>query len=279
MTQLEQEKLLPAHSTFAYLATSDIDDPERPMRSDLSQENLQDLALSIKQMGLLEPIVVTPRGDRYEVVAGHRRITAAGLVGLDEVPCHIVTGNQEQIEMMKIHENLIRQDVNPWDEATHFARLITDMKLTPGKIANMTNRSDGYVRQRLALLSMDNRLQEAVRDGKLRLSVANELAKINDPAKLGTMLGYASTQGITADVAKRWVAESQPSAPPVAGTLPPEVPGGQIVPASQQQVQCFYCLQHMGLFDGTQVLVHDQCAANRMSEADATPEAGDEPEA
>lgn len=268
MTQLEQGKLLPATRTFEYLPLTKIDDPEFAMRSDMSKENLAELASSIKQIGLLEPIVVTPRGDRYEVVAGHRRTHASELAGLTEVPCHIVHGSDDQTEMMKIHENLMRQDVNPWDEATHYARLITDKKLTPGKIAAMTSRSDSYVRQRLNLLSMDNRLQEAVREGKLKLSVAAELGKITDPAKLGTMIGYAVTQGITGEVAKRWVAENQPTAQPIAGTLPDTGNGYEPTPASEQKVQCFYCLEHLGLYDGTQVVVHDKCAADRMTEAE-----------
>lgn len=257
---------------FAVLPLTSIDDPERPMRSNLDNENLNDLVLSIKTVGLLEPIVVTPRGDRYEVIAGHRRITACQLGGLTEVPCHVVTGSQNQLEMMKIHENLVRQEVNPYDEATHYARLIDDMKITPGKIANMTNRSETYVRNRLRILSMEEPLQEALATGKLTLSVALELARIPDPGKLREMLHYAVGHGVTGQVAKKWVDEQLPENRPNIGVIPDGPAYGQPVPASEQTTPCFYCLNPVRLWDATSVMVHPACQQAR----EASQETGDE---
>jgi hypothetical protein len=170
--------------------------------------------------------------------------------------------------MMKIHENLVRQDVNPWDEATHYARLITDMKLTPSKIANLTNRSDRYVQERLRILQMESVLQEAVRDGKVGLGVAQELHKVKDPAKLQEMMHWAVGHGITREVAKKWVEENQPTQQPIAGTIPDDIAGQAPTPASEQHTECFYCLQPVRLWDALTVMVHDACGARRMTEAE-----------
>lgn len=268
------EDNLPVGTTqhFAVLPLSSIDDPAMPMRSNLDNENIGDLVMSIKQVGLLEPIVVTPRGDRYEVVAGHRRITACQLGGLTEVPCHVVTGSENQIEMMKIHENLVRQEVNPYDEATHYARLIDVQKITPGKIAQMTNRGETYVRNRLKILQMDGRLQEALASGQLKLNVAMELHRIPDPTKLGEMMHYAIGHGVTGQVAKKWVDEQLPENRPTIGVIPDGPAYGQPVPASEQTTPCFYCLSPVRLWDASSVYVHAACQQQREQQADAEPE-------
>lgn len=257
----------PLAAKFAEIETKLIDDPERPMRTDLSRESIDDLVSSIKQVGMIEPIVVRAVGERYEVVAGHRRITAAEAAGLMIVPCHIVQGSQEQIEMMKIHENLYRVDVNPYDEALHYQRLMREMKLSPTKIARITNRSDGYVRDRLMILDFDSSLQQALADGKVNLTVAKELYRIKDPIKLREMLGYAVGQGITGAVAKRWVDEQQTEIHQAPGLAPMIGEGAGITPASEQHSECFYCLQPVRLFDAYTVYVHDHCVAERQAQA------------
>ena len=74
---------------FRLLPLELIDDPQRPLRSDLTEESLAELVLSIKQMGIIEPIIVRPQGNRFEVIAGHRRLSAAALAGLATLPCII----------------------------------------------------------------------------------------------------------------------------------------------------------------------------------------------
>lgn len=260
----------PATARFETIPVELIDDPERPMRTDLSSESVADLVASIKQVGIIEPLVVIARGDRYEIVAGHRRITAAEIAGLREVPCHVVDGTQEQVEMMKIHENLYRVDVNPYDEAQHYARLIKDMKLSPTKIARFTNRSESYVRDRLRILDFDPVLQEAVRDGRLNLTVAQELHRIPDPAKLREMIGYAAGHGITGAVAKKWVDEQMPQNRELPGLPPIPTDNTTAQSASEQHSECFYCLQPVRLWDAFTVYVHEQCVRERKELATET---------
>ena len=88
-----------------------IKDPAAPLRSDLSHEAVNDLVQSIKQVGIIEPLVVRKKGDDFEVIAGHRRLVAAGIAGLTEVPCIIVKASDEQAEVLKLHENLNRNDI------------------------------------------------------------------------------------------------------------------------------------------------------------------------
>lgn len=258
----------PAKARFETIAVDLIDDPERPMRTDISPESIADLVASIKQVGIIEPLVVIPRGDRYEIVAGHRRITAAEAAGLHSVPCHVVEGTQEQVEMMKIHENLYRVDVNPYDEAQHYDRLIRDMKLSPMKIARFTNRSEGYVRDRLKILGFDPVLQEALRDGKLNLTVALELSRIPDGSKLREMVGYAVGHGVTGPVAKKWVDEQLPQNQNLPGL--PALPAEPVAPqqASEQHSECFYCLQPVRLWDAYTVYVHEHCVRERKAVAE-----------
>lgn len=258
-------QLTPVKTHFETIDTALIDDPERPMRTDLSQESIGDLVSSIKQVGIIEPIVVKPVGDRYEVVAGHRRITAAEAAGLLTVPCHVVEGTEEQVEMMKIHENLYRVDVNPYDEAQHYARLIKEMKLSPMTIARITNRGETYVRARLAILEYDEVLRNAIAEGKLNLGVAKELNRLKDPAKLREMSGYAIGHGITQGVARKWVDEQMPSPQSDPSTTSFIGEQGTIVPASEQHIDCFYCMQPVRLFDAYTVYVHDHCVSDRAA--------------
>lgn len=182
-----------------------IDDPERPMRTDMTPESVADLVMSIKQMGIIEPLIVFEKGDRYEVIAGHRRRYAAELAKLIEAPCHVHKVSPEQVEMMKIHENMYRQSVRPSDEMMHFKYIMTRLKISPTKLAQLIGKSDGYVSERLAIADYEPELKEALDTGKINFSVAKELSRLDDRNKTIEYLRYAIQNGLTQTGARQWV--------------------------------------------------------------------------
>ena len=102
-------------SKFELIPLDRIKDPERPMRADLTPESVDELVFSIRDVGIIQPLVVSASGDNYEVIAGHRRLLAASVAGLTEAPCIIVDTKGLDREVMKMHENIAREDINPID--------------------------------------------------------------------------------------------------------------------------------------------------------------------
>lgn len=182
-----------------------IDDPEKAMRTDLTPQTVADLVLSIKQMGIIEPLIVFPKGDRFEVIAGHRRKYAAEVAKLVEVPCHVHKVSHEQVEMMKIHENLYRRDVRPSDEMMHFQYIMTRLKISPTKLAQLIGKSDAYVSERLAIADYEPELRQSMDSGEINFSVAKELSKTGNRNKTIEYLRYAIQNGLTQSGARQWV--------------------------------------------------------------------------
>jgi len=182
-----------------------IDDPAKPLRSDLTPDSVADLVLSIKQMGIIEPVIVKPRADRFEVIAGHRRLLAATIAKLALVPCIIKVLGVEETEIMKLHENIYREDISPVDEAKHFDYLIQRLKLSPAKIAQLISRSPTYISERLAIFNYPDELRMALQQKKIVFSVARVFARHPDPEKIRTFLRYAISNGMTPTMAEKWV--------------------------------------------------------------------------
>ena len=253
----------PRTEEFLEIPLKLIDDPHRPIRTDITRESLNELVRSIKQIGLIEPVIVKRIGERYEVIAGHRRTVASEFAGLPAIPCRIVTASDEQTEMMKIHENLYRTDISPIDEARHYDYLIQRQNLTPHKIADLISRSPQYIADRLAILSYDEELGRALEQGLINFSVAKEFSRVEEKSKLRQYLKYAIRSGLTAGVAKKWVDDlNKPVVPEQesAGTGPIINPTfGQ----KEETGNCFFCMQDVRLLEAQVVYVHDECVTAR----------------
>lgn len=246
-------------SSYEMLSLDLIDDPAAPMRSELTEASVQELAMSIKQVGLIEPIIVKAVNGRYEVIAGHRRTLACRLAKLPIVPCHIRVANDEQTEMLKIHENMYRQDIKPADEAKHFDYLITKQKLTPPKIAQLINKSPAYVNDRLNILSYPDFLEEAMNAGHISFSVAKEFSRFDDDKQMRQAVFYAKRGGMTQEMARKWVQDHKRSrevAPVVehvhnANNGEPE----EVIYTSK----CIYCRLALNILQAQTVYIHDDC--------------------
>ena len=161
-----------------WLSVDKIDPNPFQPRKEFTDEKLRDLAQSIRRYGILQPLVVTKKeavtdiGDmsaRYELIAGERRLRAAKLAGLSEIPAVIradVTEDNIRLELAMI-ENLEREDLNPIDRAQAFKRLIEDFKMTHTEVARRMSRSREYISNSLRLLTLPEDMIQAVTDKKI----------------------------------------------------------------------------------------------------------------
>lgn len=244
---------------FQVLPLDLIDDPERPMRTDMTPQSVEDIVMSIKQVGLIEPIVVKPKNGRYEVIAGHRRKYSCELAKIAEIPCYIMTVNNEQTEMLKIHENLYRAEVKPSDEAEHFKYLIEKHHFTPIKVSQLIGKSPSYVSDRLAIFNYPPFLREAMDKKQITFSVARELARIDDLKTMNEYVFYAIRNGLTQEGAHKWAtdwkrAKEQPQVTQI-------VTQGEYgdPPIIESIGNCIYCQEAIKLMEADVVYIHPLC--------------------
>ncbi len=174
-----------------------VDPPRNPMRMGIDAQSIADLAESIKEVGLISPLVVRPVGERFEVVAGHRRLLACRLAGLAEVPCIVRDISDEQAFGIMGTENLERSDVDPVDEALFLGRFVGGDESKIPAAAKLVNRSSQWVRDRLDILEYPDYMIMAVKRGELKLGVARWVAQVLDEKWRQMFARDAAAQGWT----------------------------------------------------------------------------------
>ena len=156
--------------------------PDQP-RNQFDEDTLQELADSIKQYGMLQPILVTPKDDFYEIIAGERRWRAAKQAGLNEVPVMIRKYNENEIVEIALIENIQRDNLNPIEEAMAYKRLMEEFELKQDEVAEKVAKSRTAITNSLRLLKLDERVQEMVIEGKLSSGHARAIISIEDKEK------------------------------------------------------------------------------------------------
>lgn len=190
------------------IATDRIKDPERPVRTNLTPESVDDLVFSIKEVGIIQPLTVCKSGEGYEIIAGHRRLLAAEICKLVEVPCIVVDIKDFDKEILKMHENIGRADINPIDWANHIGYLKQQYNLSSAKLAEKIGFSESWVSEHLEILNYPPEVLQAIREGTLAFSAARELAKIKNPIKRQVYVRAAVKGGVTPTMAVRWKIEA-----------------------------------------------------------------------
>ncbi len=148
--------------------------PNQP-RKQFDEEQLQALADSIREHGLLQPLAVRDMGDYYQIIAGERRWRACRLAELREVPVVIIEADDKKVMELAMVENLQRQDLNPMEEAEGYYSLIHDFKLSQEQVAERVGKSRPAVANALRLLGLKGELREMVEDGKISAGHARAL--------------------------------------------------------------------------------------------------------
>lgn len=153
---------------------------EQP-RKNFDEDALQELADSIKQFGLLQPILVQDRKTHYEIIAGERRWRAAKLAGLKEVPVIIRDYSEQEIVEISLIENIQREDLNPIEEAQAYKRLLTEFSLKQDEVAERVSKSRTAVTNSMRLLKLCDEVQQMIIDDMLSTGHARALISIEDP--------------------------------------------------------------------------------------------------
>lgn len=152
---------------------------EQP-RKNFDEDALQELADSIKQFGLLQPILVQDRKSYYEIIAGERRWRAAKLAGLKEVPVIIKNYTDQEIVEISLIENIQREDLNPIEEAQAFKRLLTEFNLKQDEVAERVSKSRAAVTNSIRLLKLCDEVQQMLIDDMISTGHARALLAIEN---------------------------------------------------------------------------------------------------
>ena len=159
---------------------------EQP-RKNFDEDALEELAESIKQFGLLQPILVQDRKTYYEIIAGERRWRAAKKAGLKEVPVIIKNLTEQEIVEISLIENIQREDLNPIEEAQAYKRLLTEFNLKQDEVAERVSKSRTAVTNSMRLLKLCDNVQQMIIDGMISTGHARALIPIEDPEQQYTV--------------------------------------------------------------------------------------------
>lgn len=164
----------PASAAQELLIKNITANPYQP-RCNFDEEKLQELAASIKEFGVVQPVVVRKKGRSYELVAGERRLRAAGLAGLTKVPAIVKDYDDAKMMEIALIENIQRHDLNPIEEAQGLRRLMQEFKLTQEQTAEKVGRSRSAVTNILRLLNLPEQVQKQIINGVLTMGQAKQL--------------------------------------------------------------------------------------------------------
>ncbi len=167
--------------TSVRLKTSQIEPNRNQPRKHFDNDQIEELANSIKQYGIIQPIVVCKKGERYEIVAGERRWRAAKKAGLKEVPVIIGDYSEKEIAEISLIENIQREDLNPIEEALAYRQLTEEYNLTQEELSQRISKSRAAIANTMRLLKLQPKVQKLAAEGKLSAGHARALLGIEDP--------------------------------------------------------------------------------------------------
>ena len=174
------EKKVPVETI---IKIADIEPNKKQPRENFNEEALSELAESIKQFGVIQPLIVQKRDGYYEIIAGERRWRASKLAGIKEVPVIIKDYSDEEIMEIALIENIQREDLNPIEEARAYKRLLDEYKLKQDEVAQKVSKSRVSITNSMRLLKLSEDVQNMVIDGMISSGHARALISIEDKEK------------------------------------------------------------------------------------------------
>ena len=182
--------------------------PYQP-RKTFNEESLNELAESLKEHGLLQPITVRKIDDKYELIAGERRYRAARLAGFKTIPAIIKDFDDTQMMELALVENIQRENLNPIDEAMAYENIIKLSKMTQDEFAKKFGKSRSHVTNMLGLLKLPERTKKYVENGKISMGHARSLSKISDIDKIYDLTDKIINENISVRELEKLITEEE----------------------------------------------------------------------
>lgn len=185
--------------------------PQQP-RKDFDEDDLDALKESLRTHGLLQPILVRPCENGYQIIAGERRYRAAKEVGWAEIPVHVVDFNDQKVFEAALVENLQRSDLNPIEKAHGFQDYLQRYQVTQDELAKVVGLDRSTVANMIRLLELAPAVQEAVRHGQISAGHARALLPVEDPARQTTLMQEIIAKGLSVRQVEALIKTEEPAA-------------------------------------------------------------------
>jgi ParB family chromosome partitioning protein len=170
--------------------------PNQP-RTDMDEDGIAELADSVRKVGVLQPIIVRPHGDGYQIIAGERRWRAAKAAGLDRVPVRVMSTTETEALAIALIENLQRSDLNAIEEARGYRRLIGEYGMTQAELADRVSKSRSAVTNTLRLLDLPEDIQELLYTNQLSAGHARAILAVQDDDRRRTLATKCVNEGLS----------------------------------------------------------------------------------
>lgn len=201
--------IVPSEDQAVMVPINKIEPNKEQPRKNFNEDALLELSESIKQMGIIQPIVVQDRDTFYEIIAGERRWRAAKQAGLKKVPVIIKHYTEQEIVEISLIENIQREDLNPIEEAFAYKRLLTEFNLKQDEVAERVSKSRTAVTNSMRLLKLDERVQQMVIDDMIQTGHARALLGIDDAEKQYAMAQKVFDEKLSVRETEKLVKKSQ----------------------------------------------------------------------
>ena len=200
---IEEEKNENTNEIVKNIKIIDIEPNKEQARKIFDEESIDELANSIKEYGLIQPIIVTQKGKYYEIVAGERRWRASKRAGLTEIPAIVREDDERRNKEISLIENIQREDLNPIEKARGIKVLMEEYDLTQQKVADIFGKSRSSIANTVRILNLDERVIELALQGKLTEGHCKALMAITDGDKQYDMALYMIESGDTVREAEK----------------------------------------------------------------------------
>ncbi len=218
--ETEPDKKQDDAETVRYISIHDVKPNANQPRKVFDEEKIAELAESIRENGIIQPLIVRKKGKTYEIVAGERRWRASVKAELKEVPCIVRDIDDEQNMLLAIVENMQREDLNPLEEAEGLNQMISTYGLTQEQVSKSVGKSRPYIANSLRLLKLPDEIKELISEGRLSAGHGRALLSVEDPSRQARIVEMILNDGLSVRETERLASEEPAPGRKKAGRKP-----------------------------------------------------------